>query len=153
MLLLTIIIFNIMYDYIYDVIQFMILNKLSFFDSSLAVGGSGVYSSLERGNNFMNNIDFWLNIDIIHKLFGIGFGFIRTTDLCTTLLINIGIIGLAIYCIFVLKRFSIKPKNFIEVGNNSIILVLFITMIIFVPEFGFLSFWLFLGIIYNKKIL
>lgn len=151
MLLLIIMMCNIMYDYIYDVIQFMILNKLSFFDSSLAVGGSGIYSSLERGNNFMNNIDFWLNIDIIHKLFGIGFGFIRSTDLCTTLLINTGIIGMIIYCVFVLKNFLIKPKNFIEIGNNSIILVLFIIMMISVPEFGFLSFWLFLGIIYNKK--
>lgn len=33
--------------------------------------------------------------------------------------------------------------------NNLIILTMFIIMMVSVPEYSFLSYWLFLGIVYN----
>lgn len=88
----------------------------------------------------------------MHSLFGIGFGYIRSSNLFTTLLVNTGIIGVLSFSYFYLKDFSLKAQNFIKQGNNSIILVLFVISMVAVPEFSYLSFWIFLAISKNNNI-
>ena len=83
-------------------------------------------------------------------LFGIGFGYIRSTDMFTTFLVNIGVIGVTVFTYFYLKNLKLRVKNTEDITYNAILLVVFFTGMISVPEFSYLSFWLFLGIIRNK---
>ena len=109
-------------------------------------------SGIARSNDFWNNINYFLDLDIMHNLFGIGFGYMRSADLFTTLLVNTGILGILSFAYFYLKDFKLKVRNFIDLGNNSILLVLFIISMVAVSEFSYLSFWLFVAIIRNAKL-
>lgn len=140
LIIVSLILYNIFSEYIIDIINMMILYKMD--------GVSGV----SRSNDFFGNIDYFLDLDIMHSLFGIGFGYIRSGDLFTTLLINTGILGIFSFAYFYLKDFRLKVRNFIDIGNNSILLVLFIVSMVAVPEFSYLSFWLFLAVIRNSTL-
>lgn len=138
------VIYIIFKDYIDGIIMNAIINKLTNLDDPNNVSG------IERSANIYGNIIYWLNLDIMHMLFGIGFGVIRSTDLFSTFLINIGIVGTILFSYFYLKNIKRKNITFKDIGDNSILLVLFVVAMVSVPEFSFLSFWLFLGIIYHK---
>lgn len=140
----------VLYKYIYDVMEIMIINKLMpivDFDGSVNLAGAG--SGMERLSNIFNSIDYWCSLDIMHMLFGIGFGVHRSTDLFGTFLVNIGIIGSIIFFIINFRYFKIKNKSKLDDMNNLIILTMYIIMMVSVPEYSFLSYWLFLGIVYN----
>ena len=140
----------VLYKYMYNVIEIMIINKLMpivDFDGSVNLAGAG--SGMERLFNIFNSIDYWCSLDIMHMLFGIGFGVHRSTDLFGTFLVNIGIVGSIIFFIINFRYFKIKNKRKLDNMNNLIILTMFIIMMVSVPEYSFLSYWLFLGIVYN----
>lgn len=108
-------------------------------------------SGVERSANIIDNIIYWSNLDNINFLFGIGFGVIRSTDLLTTFLVNIGLIGTLLFAYFYLRKITLRNLTMKKIGDNAILLVLFITSMISVPEFSYLSFWLFLGLINSKN--
>lgn len=125
-------------DYIDEIIQFAILDK------------SSSQSGLERSSIMIDYINYWSNLNIVNMLFGIGFGYARSTDLFSTWLVDIGFFGLLGFSIFYLWNLQLKRLTFLDIGYNSILIVLFTTAMIAVPEYSYLSFWLFLGIIRNK---
>lgn len=130
-------------DYIDIVINLMIIEKL--FNAQMTDSG------LERSFSMISSFIYWSNLDVIHMLFGIGIGYIRSYDFFTSLLVNVGVVGLIIFIYFILKDIKIKNCDFVDVNNNAIILVLFISLMTSVPEVWFPSFWLFIGIIRSKK--
>lgn len=130
-------------SYIDEIIINMIINKITADPTNI--------SGLERSANIMDNIIYWSNLNNINFLFGIGFGVIRSTDLLTTFLINIGLIGTLLFAYFYLKKIKLRNLTMKKIGDNAILLVLFITSMISVPEFSYLSFWLFLGLINSKN--
>jgi hypothetical protein len=118
----------------------LFVNKLTVSDTS----GTVRYGSFEA------NISFFCSSSIINQLFGIGFGYIRSMDMFSTLLVNNGIVGLLIFTLlFFYPIFKLKntDKN---IGLKSAIIVIYITMMISVPEYSYLIIWLFLGIAYNQ---
>ena len=142
-LILFFVIYIIFKDYIDDIIKIMILEKL--------LNSQDNASGLERSFSMYNSFVYWCNLDIIHMLFGIGVGYIRSYDFFTSLLVNVGIVGLILFSYFILKDLKLKHCNFIDVNNNAIILVLFISLMASVPEIWIPSFWLFIGIIRSKR--
>lgn len=130
-----IILYYLFFEYIGDILNFTFFDKMS--------SGSGI----ERSGNIYDNLLYWYDLDFWHMLVGIGFGYIRSTDLFTTLLVNIGAIGLFLWIIFTLKNFKIRLRKENDFYTNAILLLMFITSMISVPEFSFLSMWMFLGII------
>lgn len=140
---ILIFIYMLIFPYINDIIINMIANKITADTTSI--------SGMERSENIKSNIIYWSNLDNINFLFGIGFGVIRSTDLLTTLLVNIGLIGTLLFTYFYLKKIKFKNITKKEIGDNAILLVLFITSMVAVSEFSYLSFWLFLGIINSKN--
>lgn len=137
--ILLVLIYIIFYEYINDIINMSVLNK------SDSISGQARIWRIEYNLSYMSELDY------LHMLFGIGFGYIRAEDLFTTLLINTGIIGVIIFLYFYLKDFSLKVTSFKVLGYNAILLVLFIVSMIAVSEFSYLSFWIFLAIIRNEK--
>lgn len=131
-------------QYINDIFKFMIIDKIVNPDMNV--------SSIDRIERFLYNIDYWMNLDIFHEMIGIGFGYIRSTDLFTTILINTGFIGFCIWSyFFLIKGFTFKIKSKNDFYNNSILLVLYIVTMTSVPEFSFIHYWLFVGIIINQQ--
>lgn len=107
-------------------------------------------SGVARFSIFSSNMDFFGSLNVYHKLFGVGFGYTRSTDYFSTVLTSNGVIGLIILSILFLYP-VVKLKNTYEnVGLKCIITVTFVLMMVSVPEIYYLSTWLFLGIAYNQ---
>lgn len=143
-ILLNVIVYIIFKDFIDDIVKYMIIDKLFYTQNSL--------SGEDRSFALFNSFYYWLDLDIIHMLFGIGYGYIRSLDFFTTLLVNVGLIGTIIFCYFILKEIKWKTSLFEEINNNAIIMCLFVSLMIAVPEVWFPSFWLFIGIVKNVNI-
>lgn len=107
-------------------------------------------SGSERYLTFLQHINFYDNLPFLNKLFGIGFGNVRSTDMFSTLLVNTGIVGFVMFSIvFLYPIFKLGKDKFAIILKLSIIETYF-SMMIAVPEFSYLPTWLFLGIAYNK---
>lgn len=121
-----------------------ILNKLIFRKLSLES-----ISGVTRFSNLYDSVTFWLDAPFFTKIFGLGFGYIRSTDFFSTLLVNNGLVGLALmtgafgYPIIALDS---SDRAF---GLKCALVVIAVTMLVSVPEFAYLPIWLFLGISYN----
>lgn len=107
-------------------------------------------SGFDRFFNIRTNLEFWLNSGYLIKIFGIGWGTIRSTDMLTTLLVNTGISGVFVWLFFFLKpTIRVQKKESVTfVLNLGIITVLFL-LLIAVSEYSYLPTWMFLGILYN----
>lgn len=127
-------------------------NKISiFFNTNIVAKLSGQDASGGQRTQFMQqHIDYFMNMPFFNKLFGLGFGYVRSTDLFSTLLVNTGIVGLVLFTIlFFYPIFKLKNSNK-ERGLKFLLIVIYIVLMISVPEFSYLSTWLFLGIAYNQ---
>ena len=99
---------------------------------------------------FLTSWEYYLDLPLANQLFGVGYGYIRSNDLLSTSLVNLGIIGfLLITCIFIYPAVKLGRTQR-EVGIKASLIVIFVTMIFSKPNFAFLSIWLFLGIAYNE---
>lgn len=111
-------------------------------------------SSKGRLSRFYTHLDYWSNLNGVSQLFGIGFGYIRSTDFLTTVLVNNGILGLLLFSAFVLRSFffKIEPEELGIFYKAGICLVYF-AMLTTVPEFSYPSFWVYLalGFVLQKK--
>lgn len=121
-------------------LDFLIFNKTS----------SG--SADERFGFMGNNLTLWMSSDLWHQLFGIGFGVVRSTDLFSTFLVDIGLVGLIAASIFWFYDFRLHPRNKTLIYQNMVILSSFIMAMLSVPEFSFLSLWLLLGVFRSRSI-
>lgn len=109
-------------------------------------------SADERLGFMGNNLDVWSTTDLWHQLFGIGFGIVRSTDLFSTFLVDIGVIGLIAATIFWFYDYKVFPRERLDIYQNMIILSSFFMAMASVPEFSFMSIWLLLGIFRNRTI-
>lgn len=107
-------------------------------------------SAFDRFDSFQSSLELFGNLPAFSQLVGMGFGYIRSTDLFSTLLVNVGYIGLIIFTIlFFLPVFHLKATS----RNNTlkcIVIINYISMMTTVPEFSYLPTWLFLGMAYHQ---
>nr|WP_088327679.1 hypothetical protein [Bacillus cereus] len=135
--LLVILIF---WDYVYAFLDKTILQKL-FMKTE---------SGIDRSNYFLEHLSYFQDSNLWTKLFGIGFGYARSTDFFTTILVNNGIVGLFLFSLLFIYPIFVLKNSYKNVGIKMILIVIYTTMMISVPEFSFLSIWLFLGIAYKE---
>ncbi|WP_148497637.1 hypothetical protein [Paenibacillus senegalensis] len=106
------------------------------------------HSAMMRSSMFQNHLNFYLELPFLHKLFGVGFGYIRSSDMFTTLLNNLGLVGLlAFTALFMIPVFKLRNDEMGK-GLKFALIVLFVCMMTSVPEFAYLPTWLFLGVAY-----
>ncbi|KAG0191766.1 hypothetical protein DFQ28_010976 [Apophysomyces sp. BC1034] len=118
----------------------MVINKLTGANSS----------GQERSAGFAAAIDFWLNAPVANKLVGIGFGYIRTTDLFSTLLVNNGLLGIALFSLLLLYpafKLDWAPK---AVALRQCCVATYVMMMVSVPEFSYLAPWTFVAFAYCR---
>lgn len=105
-------------------------------------------SGVERTMYMKQHIEYFMDMPVMSKIFGLGFGYARSTDFFSTLLVNTGIVGIVLFTLLFLYpvfRLGYSDK---EIGLKCALIVLYVAMMISVPEFSYLSTWLFLGIAY-----
>jgi hypothetical protein len=127
-------------NYIADFYQLMIVDKLN--------GTSE--SGTERSGMFWASFEMWSNGSLANQLFGVGFGYIRSTDLFSTLLVNTGVAGTALVSVLMLY-----PAFKLDGGPEGTALrqccvAIWAMMMISVPEFAYLAPWTFVAIAYNR---
>lgn len=107
-------------------------------------------SGSERSGYFLGQFNYWRDqLNIVGKLVGVGFGYVRSTDFLSTLLVNNGLLGIIVFTAFFFKHAFVKVKNI--QFNKFYVIALFAAFMILmcsVPEFAYLSLWILLSLPY-----
>jgi hypothetical protein len=127
-------------DYIADLFQQMVLDKMD---------GRNV-SGAERSGFFRASIDMWAGGSLANQLFGIGFGYIRSTDLFSTLLVNTGATGLILVSALILYPAFKLDWSVEGTALRQCCVTTWVMMMISVPEFSYLAPWTFVAIAYAR---
>ena len=106
-------------------------------------------SSRDRMEHFQEHLTFWSNMNIYNEIVGVGFGYVRSTDFFSTVMVNNGVLGLILFTSFFYDKLSykIKPEQVQFTYKIALVLLYFILMTT-VPEFAYPSLWIFLGLAY-----
>lgn len=108
----------------------------------------GNTSGQERSLFFKNQLAFWWNdMNWIGKLTGLGFGYIRSTDFFSTLLVNNGLIGILLFTWFFFKHSFVRLKGEKDERYyyRTALIATYLIMMVSVPEFAYLSTWILLA--------
>lgn len=106
-------------------------------------------SGIDRFENFSSALTLFGNTDFLHKLFGHGFGYIRSTDGFSTLLVNTGMVGFLAYSAFFLyPLFRLRYDSDYRRGLLAATIVLYVTIMVSVPEFYYLHVWFFAALVW-----
>ena len=134
MLILQMETFKVVFDRIYNTV---IASKLS--------GESD--SSKDRGGAMENHLIFWSHLPLPNKLVGIGFGYIRSTDFFSTLVLNSGIVGFIVFAGLFVRNLFLKIGDVdLRKCFQAATILLFFIMMATVPEFSYASLWIFLAL-------
>jgi hypothetical protein len=130
----------ILQDYIADLFKQMVTDKLD----------QKTESGSDRSLLFLESLSLWLHASPLNQLFGIGFGYIRSTDLFSTLLVNTGVIGtvfisgLMLYPAF---RLDWDPRG---MALRQCCAATWMMMMVSVPEFAYLAPWTLVAMAYVR---
>jgi hypothetical protein len=127
-------------DYIADLFQQLVLDKLD---------GHNV-SGVERSGLFRASMDMWTEGSLANQLFGVGFGYIRSTDLFSTLLVNTGIVGTILVSTLILYPAFKLDWSAEGMALRQCCVTTWVMMMISVPEFSYLAPWTFIAIAYAR---
>ena len=99
-------------------------------------------SGIDRMDHFSESINFFAGSDLFHQLFGYGFGYIRSTDGFSTLLVNVGVVGLLTFVGFLLfPFFRMSCGSPYRRGLLVATIVEVVMILISVTEFFYLHVW------------
>lgn len=107
-------------------------------------------SGQDRWDSFVTTLNFFLSGSLFTQLFGIGFGYVRSSDFLSTVLVNLGVVGSILTTVFFFYPVWKLGNTEKEIGIKATLIVIFVTMVISVPDYMNLPVWLFLGIAYYE---
>jgi hypothetical protein len=126
--------------YISDFYELMVVDKLD---------GSS-QSGTERSGLFWSSFEMWRSGSLANQLFGVGFGYIRSTDLFSTLLVNTGVTGTLLVTVIMLYPAFKLDGNPEGTALRQCCVAIWAMMMISVPEFAYLAPWTFIAIAYSR---
>jgi hypothetical protein len=125
----------------------------SIYDFVFAGKISGSTSSAqERSNGFINHVSYWASLNGLSQAFGIGFGYVRSTDFFSTIIVNNGLIGFLVFTWFTLKNLWLKISvPLLSVCYKLGLALVYLIMMASVPEFAYPSLWIYIALGYVIK--
>ncbi|WP_461088711.1 hypothetical protein [Spirosoma gilvum] len=108
------------------------------------------YSGVDRTQNLTNHLSYFLNLPVWLIFTGVGFGYVRSAEFFSTLLVNTGLIGFTLFTIFLLQPVFVLQNTPRNKGLKMALIVVYCIMMAGVSEYSFLSLWLLVGIAYNQ---
>ncbi len=125
-----------------------LFNSLYEFIFGGKIGGNAT-SSRERAKSFIDHIEFWASLNGISQLFGIGFGYVRSSDFFSTILPNNGVVGFLIFSWFVFRNLWLDIAiPILSTCYKAGLIIVYFIMMISVPEFAYPSLWIFIALGY-----
>ncbi|KAB7729363.1 hypothetical protein F5984_17215 [Rudanella paleaurantiibacter] len=108
-------------------------------------------SGEDRIKTIIDNLIFYSDLPILTKLLGMGFGFVRSPEFLTTLLVNNGFLGILLFTGLVFYPiYKLKGADKRNKGLKYALWLNYIILFTSVSEFSYPSLWLILGISYNQ---
>jgi hypothetical protein len=92
----------------------------------------------------------WVDASPLNQIFGIGFGYIRSTDLFSTLLVNTGVVGTVFISTLMLYpafRLDWDPRG---MALRQCCAATWTMMMVSVPEFAYLAPWTLVAMAYVR---
>ena len=109
------------------------------------------FSGMDRFTMFTNHLAFFRDAPFWTKMFGIGFGYVRSADMFSTILVNNGLVGLSVFtALFAYPVMLLSRADYRSMGIKLALVVIYVTMMVSVTEYSYLSIWLFLGMAYGE---
>ena len=109
------------------------------------------FSGQDRLGSFLRHLNYWLDSPIHIKLFGIGFGAVRSADFLTTLLVNTGLVGFALFTVLFLYPAVQLGHSKDKIALRSSLFSLYFMFLTSVAEYSYAIPWIILGIAYKEK--
>jgi hypothetical protein len=134
--------FALTYEFAVDLVDQVILAK--------ALGEN--LSGSERAGTFFEMLRFWSGLHLAPQLVGVGFGYVRSTDFFSTLLVNCGLLGLTVFLVLFLYPVFRLGGDRRSVALKQCVLSTMVVMLVSVPEYAYLSPWTFLAIAYRDVV-
>lgn len=107
-------------------------------------------SGHERFGYFLGSVKFWLSLPLLNQFVGIGFGYVRSTDMASTLLVNNGILGVLLFTfIFLYPVFRLDWSEK-SMALRQCLVSVYVMMMVSVPEFSYLAPWAFVALAYHR---
>ncbi|WP_146382054.1 hypothetical protein [Mucilaginibacter pallidiroseus] len=104
-------------------------------------------SSQQRSGAFTEHLFYWSTLNPLNQAFGIGFGYVRSTDFFSTLIVNNGLVGLIVFTWFTLKNIGLKIASpIISLCYKLGLVFVYLIMMASVPEFGYPSLWIYIAL-------
>lgn len=107
-------------------------------------------SGAERMAHFFASVDYWQSLPLLGQLFGVGFGYVRSTDMAGTLLVNNGIAGVLLFTFVFLYPVVRLDKSARSSALAQCLVAVYVMMMVSVPEFSYLAPWGFVAMAYQK---
>ncbi|BBP97947.1 hypothetical protein BSFA1_30760 [Burkholderia sp. SFA1] len=127
-------------DYIADLFKQMVMDKLE----------QKTESGSDRMLLFVESMRLWFNAAPLNQLFGIGFGYVRSTDLFSTLLVNVGVVGtvfISALMLFPAFKLDWDPRG---MALRQCCVATWTMMMVSVPEFAYLAPWTLVAMAYVR---
>ena len=111
-------------------------------------------SSIDRFEKLTTHLSYFINSDILHIIFGYGFGYVRSTDGIATMLINTGLAGTFAFVAFLTYPiFKIRLNTDYRRGLAAAVIVLILLIFISVPEFYYIHIWFLAALLWYEYFL
>lgn len=107
-------------------------------------------SGNERLMLFTNSVELIFDGNVVRALFGVGFGTVRSTDMLSNLLANVGIIGLLAYSTLLLAPCFILRKAPDRDAIVATLISLYVMEMATVSEFAYLPPWFMIALAYVR---
>lgn len=108
-------------------------------------------SGLDRFISMYKHLLYFVNLPLPLMMFGMGFGFIRSPDMFSTLLVNTGLIGFLLFStLWLYPMFALDGLSRSNIGLKCGLFTTYFIMMISVSEYSYPSLWLFVGIAYSN---
>lgn len=110
-------------------------------------------SGLDRFQSFYKHMVFFFDLPVLLMLFGVGFGFIRSPEFLSTILVNSGIVGfLLFFGVLLFPVYKLDNASRENIGLKCALILIAFMLITSVSEYSYPSIWVLAGIAYNKLI-
>lgn len=107
-------------------------------------------SGTERLTSFVNNVSLAFDGNVVRALFGVGFGTVRSTDMFSNLLANVGIIGLLAYSALLLAPCFMLRTAPDRGAIAATLISLYVMEMVTVSEFSYLPPWFMIALAYVR---
>jgi hypothetical protein len=107
-------------------------------------------SGTERLTSFIDHASVVGDGNVVRALFGLGFGTVRSTDMMSNLLANVGIIGFLLYSIALLAPCFLLRKGSDRDAIVATLLAIYFMEMLTVPEYAYLPPWFMVALGYAR---